>query len=319
MNFTFKKALNYIGFCLCLVSTFFVSKYIQKYISDIDYSQFGSLEIAIGLCLILTYGAFNLILAIVWKHILNHLEVKISSYDSAKIYGRSQLIKYVPGNILHLTGRQALGMSIGLPSLRVAKSIVLELGLSAFAGCFFFILVLPLRWAFVPAFLSTIGFVAAIVGTSFLVKKLFGSALNRAFLWQLVFLTLTGLNFVVVLNIVTAESPTSLNSLQLSGAYTVAWLIGLVTPGAPAGAGIRELVLMFLLGDHYTESKLLASVLLTRLITIGGDLVFFLAFVFIKQSSWGVLSRTKTTMEPRTKSKTVLEETLRDADKSRIH
>ncbi|MGD1948548.1 MAG: hypothetical protein ACFB14_02750 [Leptolyngbyaceae cyanobacterium] len=319
MNFTFKKALNYLGFCLCLVSTFFVVKYIQKYISDIDYSQFGALEIAAGLCLIVTYGACNLILAVVWKHVLSYLEVKISSYESAKIYGRSQLIKYVPGNILHLTGRQAMGMSIGLPSVRVAKSIVLELGLSAFAGCFFVLLVLPLRWSFVPEFLSIIGFAIAIAGTSFLIKKILGSALTRAFLWQTLFLVLTGLNFVIVLKIVTSQSPVSLASFHLCGAYTVAWLVGLVTPGAPAGAGVRELVLMFLLGDYYPESQLLASVLLTRLITIGGDLVFFLAFVFIKQRDWNALTKVKKATQPHDRSKAALKEALKETDESRIH
>ena len=32
-----------------------------------------------------------------------------------------------------------------------------------------------------------------------------------------------------------------------TGAYVIAWLAGLVTPGAPAGVGVRELVMYALL------------------------------------------------------------------------
>jgi uncharacterized membrane protein YbhN (UPF0104 family) len=65
--------------------------------------------------------------------------------------------------------------------------------------------------------------------------------------------------------------------LAVCGAYVVAWLIGLITPGAPAGVGVRELVLLFLLKDTITEAELVLVVLLGRTVTVTGDL---LAFVF---------------------------------------
>ena len=59
------------------------------------------------------------------------------------------------------------------------------------------------------------------------------------------------------------------------GAYTAAWLAGFVTPGAPAGLGVRELVLVFLLDGHAAEPDLLPAVVLSRVVTVLGDTFFF--------------------------------------------
>ena len=58
------------------------------------------------------------------------------------------------------------------------------------------------------------------------------------------------------------------------GAYVLAWLAGLVTPGAPAGVGVRELVLLALLKGSVGQTELLLAVLLGRLVTVGGDVAF---------------------------------------------
>jgi uncharacterized membrane protein YbhN (UPF0104 family) len=67
-----------------------------------------------------------------------------------------------------------------------------------------------------------------------------------------------------------------------SGAYVVAWLAGLVTPGAPAGVGVREMVLIFLLGHAIPETELLPAVVVSRLVTVAGDVLFFAAAALLK-------------------------------------
>ncbi|MDZ7598490.1 MAG: hypothetical protein U5J82_09410 [Desulfobacterales bacterium] len=74
----------------------------------------------------------------------------------------------------------------------------------------------------------------------------------------------------------------------LCGAYVIAWLAGLVTPGAPAGVGVRELVLV--VSDRRTSgrSKPIAgdSVLAVWLRWVG-DFFYFLAALFIKSRATG--------------------------------
>ncbi len=66
--------------------------------------------------------------------------------------------------------------------------------------------------------------------------------------WYALFLTLAGAIFVGVLMIVaTSVDRLLLIVPALLGAYVIAWLAGLLTPGPPAGAGVREVVLYGLL------------------------------------------------------------------------
>lgn len=48
-------------------------------------------------------------------------------------------------------------------------------------------------------------------------------------------------------------------------------------PGAPAGIGVRETVLVLLLGSYMIEADLLMAVLIGRIVTVFGDVIFFLA------------------------------------------
>ena len=60
------------------------------------------------------------------------------------------------------------------------------------------------------------------------------------------------------------------------GSFVAAWLVGLLTPGAPAGIGVREVFLLAALGHLVAESELLWLTSLARLVTMFGDLVFYL-------------------------------------------
>ena len=87
--------------------------------------------------------------------------------------------------------------------------------------------------------------------------------------------TISGALFVALIRLVdatTAGSETLL--LPVIGAYVLAWLAGLVTPGAPAGVGVRELVLLALLKGSVGQTELLLAVLLGRLVTVSGDVAF---------------------------------------------
>lgn len=62
----------------------------------------------------------------------------------------------------------------------------------------------------------------------------------------------------------------------------VAWLLGLLVPGAPAGIGIREAALIYLLNGVVPQVEVLTSVMLARAVTVIGDLLFFIC-IFKRQ------------------------------------
>ena len=59
------------------------------------------------------------------------------------------------------------------------------------------------------------------------------------------------------------------------GMAALAWMAGFVTPGAPAGLGVREAVLLALLERLLTPQQALLVVVLWRVVTTLGDVVFF--------------------------------------------
>ncbi len=59
--------------------------------------------------------------------------------------------------------------------------------------------------------------------------------------------------------------------------YSIAFLLGLITPGAPAGLGIRESIMVLLMSPMIGDAKSTYIALVFRLVTTLGDVWFFLA------------------------------------------
>ncbi len=96
-------------------------------------------------------------------------------------------------------------------------------------------------------------------------------------LGELGFLGLRGLGFCLTL---LALAPIAWDQLPtVISAFSFAWLLGLIVPGAPGGLGIFEATAIALLGQYYSPGILLSTVALYRLIsvlaeTLGAGLVW---------------------------------------------
>ncbi len=261
-----------------MIGIVFVAFRLHTYWLELDLSRISPLAWGLIAASALLYGLANSLLAMAWWHLLRHLGTSPSRLGAIRIYGVSQLAKYVPGNIFHLAGRQALGMSSGLSAVALAKSTVWELGLIATAGSLFCWLILPI----VNNSFHTTSSVFLLISSAVLVAASLDRLVDRqtmwSFVWQMLFLVMSGSVFAALLYLIAdGEGLTVQQWLTVGGAYIVAWLIGLVTPGAPAGVGVRELILLFILKNLVTESDLLTVVLVGRLVTVTGDFIFFLA------------------------------------------
>jgi len=267
--------MHFAGGVFGLVGVIFVVLRLHDYGQQLNIGRFDAIAWVILCALVLAYGAANILLARAWWHLLATLDVRPGWGWSWRTYGLSQLAKYVPGNIFHLASRQALGMAATLPGWALAKSALWELGLISGAGALFSLLAMPLLWPGVPLSLAVFVFGMASVLTGAALRRWIAPSTASAMLWQLIFLAISGLVFIGTLAVVTPE-PIPFGSLPLlCGAYVSAWLAGFVTPGAPAGIGVRELVLLFLLGGRVEKADLLLAVVLARVVTVCGDLGFF--------------------------------------------
>lgn len=223
------------------------------------------------------YAACGVLLASAWRDLLRVQGHCPGLRWSFGTYGVTQLAKYVPGNVFHFVGRQLVGASGGLPHGVLARSSLHELMSLAAAGLVVSLWALPLvaeglSWLSTPqacAALAAAALVAARLGGGALVARVFGA--------HLLVLLASALLFWWLLGLLAPHPDQPAAWFPIWGAYTAAWLAGFATPGAPAGLGVRELVLLFLLRGQVGEETLLLAVALGRVVTVLGDTLFFAA------------------------------------------
>lgn len=284
-----QRILRWGGSGLALAGFVFVMFRLHSYWIDLDFSRIGQPVWVLIVVLVFTYGSANVLLALGWWHLLRHLGSVLPRIRSIKIYGTSQLAKYVPGNIFHLAGRQALGMAEGVSSSVLVKSSILELGLIGIAGSLFGWLILPIGVPSCPEFASTLLLLGSATLIVVFLRIKLGYQTVCTFLWQILFLVISGAVFVILLIAIADGAELIIrNGMIIGGAYIFAWLVGLVTPGAPAGVGVREMILLILLKGFVSETDLIVTVLISRLVTACGDLLFFLASFAISAAPYAL-------------------------------
>lgn len=275
MKLSLKQTFRWVGSSLAIAGVLVVSFQLLGTWESINFGRFSVFDWFLLSGMAVVYCFCNGILALAWKNILEHFGVPAKNYWVFRVYGLSQIAKYLPGNIIHLASRQALGMAAGIPGWTMAKSTVWELGLIAVTGVLFVCLLLPFWLPDLGMSVSIFVWIFTMAVVAWLLRKYVGLPVMRAFAWQAAFLVISGSIFAGLSGSLTQECGPPGIWLAIAGAYVVAWLAGLVTPGAPAGVGIREFVLLFLLQGVLSEGDVLLAVLIGRSITVVGDLLFF--------------------------------------------
>ncbi|WP_158783506.1 lysylphosphatidylglycerol synthase domain-containing protein [Pantoea sp. BAV 3049] len=272
-----KPYLHYVGSFLAICGVVFVILKLNQYWHSVKLSDLGIATWLTILALSFCYGAANIFLVMAWRSILKFYHIPTKLNWTIYAYGISQLGKYVPGNIFHIAGRQAIAMAADLPGKPILKSNIAELVMISCTGCLAGWLVLNLIFPAFPLLAGLLLLVISVIAVLFLLMRLFNSNISRAMLFQMLFLISSAVIFTLILNQLhqagTFNFPVM---LSVGGVYTIAWLAGLVMPGAPAGIGIRELVVVFFLSRQIPDAELLLAVLLGRIVTVVGDVLFFI-------------------------------------------
>lgn len=270
-----KRSLHWIGGGLGIGGILFVFQRLLNAVEKIGSERLLQISGAGLFFLVAVYAVSNIPLVLAWRELLLFSgEPRVERTQAIRIYALSQLAKYVPGNVFHLAGRQALGVAAGFSGKALMKALFGELALISLVALYFVFFTLPalsLNVSFTQAL--------ALFGVSFcltllLVGRFMNARVVRAFLLQFIFLGVSGYIFIRCLGLLGTEVVSDDFFVTL-GAYVVAWLVGLVTPGAPAGLGVREAVLLFFLGGRIEETPLLLATVLARVVSIFGDVLFY--------------------------------------------
>lgn len=268
--------LGRAGALLSVAGIVFVVQRMAAYAGEIDASAIGLSGWLALVLLMLAYSAANILLARAWWHVLRQLGVAADWRWALGAFATSQLAKYVPGNVMQFAGRQALGVAAGIANRPLLLSTLFELALL----CGLALLFAPLAGIGPPVQLAPWLAAAAFTGLTALalvgLGRFAGPELLRAGLCHLGYIAGASAVFAgcaVVAGV--ALSPQQVPMVM--AAYVLAWVVGLATPGAPAGLGVRDGLLLLMLGGLADPPTILLAVVMGRAITVTGDVLFFLA------------------------------------------
>ena len=269
------RGLYYVGTALTILGLIFVTEKLLSY----DFGGLGYVFSPSGILLLivlsLVIAITSFALAFAWWNLIC-LNAEGVTRDWALVtYALSQPAKYVPGNVLNLVTRQAMGMAAAIPAWTLAKASGWELCLIVVSGMVVSLLAAPLVLPWLSQ-LATVTIVSAFMAVLLLLAyKTFDSRVVHALMWQVLFFVVSGSVYaLLILWIVPSSIDPNLNWLALAGACVAAWIVGMVTPGAPAGLGVREIILISLLENYIQHADLLLGVVLGRGVTVVGDVLF---------------------------------------------
>lgn len=224
-----------------------------------------------------------------WWHMLNILGVTIRPLVAAGIFFAAQFGKYIPGNVAQHIGRVALSKRYGLPVFPVLASMSIEI----FAGVGIMLLfsmpvittyiVFPSMWIATGIMSAAllIGLLCLKRGLRHFLSELLPARLgNIAFTWKwsiplaYSFLStiMSGVGLLLLDPIFITDPFIAIRVISI---FCAAWVAGYITPGAPAGLGIRELILSEGLTPIVGIEGATIVALLLRAVTIIADLIAF--------------------------------------------
>ncbi len=248
---------------------------------------------------VIVFAVSGWLQAVAWRRLLHWSgEERVCRQESRRIYARTQIAKYVPGNVMQLLGRHVLGREAGwshtglllssafeMLTILSVSAVMAVIGL-ALTGIETGLVRLPLLLA-VLASLVAGGFLALRVIPRLVLRKwpelemrLRSRSLSG--LWPVaglhaVYFLLGGLSLLIVCN-VALDTPVDPNYWPaVFSLFAVAWTAGVITPGAPSGLGVREAVLVVGLSTIAASADAVLIAGLLRLQTVSGDVLFFLA------------------------------------------
>jgi len=271
------KLMPAIGFILVCISFVFIYFKIREHFDVLSQKKLIT-DASLTLLLIasVVYSFISHLLAFAWCKLLQCEERLFSKQLLISVFGKSQIAKYLPGNVFHFVGRQVLSRDYGFSHTALLRSTIWEIGLHALAAILTgLLLLIACAYGSVSFFLLIIYLTLILIGLPALNKIIENNRLQALGLYCM-FHLLSSLIFAVILNMQSVSALTPQIFLIAMGAYIIAWLVGFITPGAPGGLGIREIVLFMLLSPWVDHSTILITLAFSRIITILGDIIFFM-------------------------------------------
>ncbi|WP_427159475.1 lysylphosphatidylglycerol synthase transmembrane domain-containing protein [Aliinostoc sp. HNIBRCY26] len=289
MTIKLKQILRWVilGATLVFVGKALQDNWLEVTAIRIDEAGWSILAIATGITLLAhTWAGW------IWTWILQELKQPVPATKFIQVYLKTNIAKYLPGNVWHHYGRIVAAKNANISAGAATLSVLLEPLLMAAAALIFVVLfgnqfaannntfiqqlfkifsLIIILCAVHPRFLNP---VINLLHKLKVKKSDNKSTPNvgirryplRPLLGEMAFLGLRGLGFILTLF---AIMPLNFGQVPLLlGAFSFAWLLGFIVPGAPGGLGVFEATAIALLQHRFPSGAIISAIALYRLISI---------------------------------------------------
>jgi glycosyltransferase 2 family protein len=278
----------------------YLIKIFQDNWNQIKVINFSLSDYSILLLAFLVTVLAHIFAGIIWFLILTKtFEEKLSFFWIIKIYLITNVAKYLPGNIWHFYGRINIiyqgGCDLGIASI----SVLLEPLLMAASALLITLISHGIGLISISqnSFLLTIEILILVITLISFHPRIINKVIHQVgklkfknkpqeteakktyiksyplipLLGELLFLILRSLGFLLI---VMSLNPIPLSQIPiLISAFSFAWLLGLIIPGAPGGIGIFEATIITLLNDQFSGEIIIVSAIIFRFISILAEVI----------------------------------------------
>lgn len=294
-----KKAARIVGNIIMVAALAFIVKKIID--MDIDINQFKSPRVIAVLFMgMIVQTAIWLCAGYPWMVFTQSLSgKKIPFSEVMPVYTKSNIYKYLPGNVLQYVGRNQLASNMKISHVDVACATILDIIFCVIGTGLVAVILLGGR---ISELMSQYGKQIVIVGVAGVliiaaaVMVLFlkfrekfreyisryskalspGNRANliRGVLYYLAQNAVSSVMYFISLSLIFNGEASVSELVSYTGAFLFAWILGFVTIGAPGGIGIRESVMIFVCGEKFAD-KILLFVLVMRVASTLADVIAF--------------------------------------------
>lgn len=301
-----RPIVHLIGILVTITAIVFFVGYVSRQLSGLDPAIWSSIHRTLLLLSLGIYIAHAFLYPIAWRTLLGFTGHHPSYREATAIILESQFAKYVPGNIAQPMGRIYLSKTRNLPIGAVTLTLGVEVAWVAATGSVLAlfggaaeaasdgilppgvstpILILAVTSAVVLPFILP-SLVKKIVGRVPQLKNVRLPDFRPTVPGTLICLTIYSVNFLVFGSmtwlIASAIGVESAPFAAIMVCSITGWLVGFLTPGSPAGAGVRDSIIVLGLSAVMPPPQAALVALLHRLLTATGDCLLYLIGKWIK-------------------------------------
>ncbi|MBL0885878.1 lysylphosphatidylglycerol synthase domain-containing protein [Myceligenerans indicum] len=231
---------------------------------------------------------------IAWRAVLSDLGSPLSLRDAVSVFGLSQLGKYLPGGVWNVVAAAEIGADHSIPRHRSVASMGVAVLVSVVSGAAVGAVALPFvsadatqdalgTWGWVvwvtpaiavvllpPVLNRLIGLALRLGGREPLARPLTWGGLAAVTAWSVAGWLVAGAQ-TWVLATGLGMTPSARTFALAVGGWALAWTVGFLVVLAPAGAGVREVVLAGVLAGSLPGAAAPLAVLVSRVVLTAID------------------------------------------------